>query len=152
MRRSWLSYALVVSLSLNLGVIAAAGYHLLGPDGAAGARGGDLATHLELDGEQSRRWQQIEQPFVRELDAGWREIANHREKMILEVFSDKPDRARIEAERVRIAELQSVQQQRVIDQFLRERDILTPEQRRVLVDVLLNEQPPTTRERQLHEE
>lgn len=152
MRRSWLTYALVVSLSLNLGVIAAAGYHLLGPDGVAGSRGGDLAAHLKLDSRQSRRWQQIEQSFVRELDAGWREIAQHRENMIREVFSDKPDRARIEAERARIAELQSVQQQRVIDQFLRERDILTSEQRRVLVDVLLHEQPPTTRERQLHEE
>lgn len=152
MPRSWLSYALVMSLLLNLGVIAAAGYHLLAPEGVAGARGADLASHLKLDSEQRSRWQQIEQSFVRELDGGWREIARHRENMIREVFSDRPDRARIEAERARIAELQFVQQQRVIDQFLRERDILTSEQRRKLVEVLLDDQPPTPRERQLHEE
>lgn len=152
MRRSWTSYALVMSLLLNLGVIAAAGYHLLGPDAAGGERGGDLAAHLKLDDEQRRQWQRIEQSFVSELDAGWREIAQHRENMIREVFSEQqPDRARIEAERARIAELQSLQQRRVIDQFLRERDILTSAQRRMLVEVLLHEQPPVPRERQLHE-
>lgn len=50
----------------------------------------------------------------------------------------------------RIAELQAVQQKRVLAQFLRERDILTAQQREKLVQLLLREQPPAQRERELH--
>jgi hypothetical protein len=66
------------------------------------------------------------------------------------VFSERPDPSRIEAARARIAEVQMQQQQRVIAQFLQEREILNTEQRRELVDVLLREEPAAPRERQLH--
>jgi hypothetical protein len=151
MRRSWLLYAFIMSLPINVGVIGAAGYRRL--DATSWTVWAAAAWRPpQADAEQRPRWQEIERSFVRELDSGWREIARHRELMIREVFSEHPDRARIEAERGRIAELQSVQQQRVIAQFLRERDILTTEQRGMLVELLLHEEPPTPRERQLHEE
>ncbi len=147
MRRSTLLYALVISLLLNLGVLGAAGYQALRHGGPAGD---DLAVRLAMDSGQRERWQVLEDSFVRELDAGWREIAQHRERLIREVFSDDPDRARIEEERARIAQLQTRQQQRVIEQFLQERDILNAEQRRALVELLLLEQPAVPLERQLH--
>lgn len=140
-----LKYALIVSLLLNLGVVGAAGYQALGRGNAV-----DLAAHLKLDAQQRKRWHELEQLFVRELDAGWRDIAQHRERLVREVFSERPDAARIEAERARIAQLQSEQQQRVIAQFLREREILNDEQRRVLVDLLLREEHAVPRERKLH--
>ena len=147
MRHSRLLYALILSVLLNLGVVGAAGYQAL-------TRGGpgvtDLVDHLQLDAEQRRRWAALEESFVRELDAGWRDIAQHRERLIREVFSERPDPARIESERSRIAELQALQQQRVIAQFLRERDILSTAQRRALVDQLLQEGPAVPQERQLH--
>jgi Spy/CpxP family protein refolding chaperone len=146
MRRSALFYSLVLSLLLNLGVVGAAGYQALRRD----ADVGDLAGHLKLDAQQRSRWRALEESFTRELDAGWRDIARHRERLIREVFSERPDAARIEAERARIAELQALQQQRVIAQFLRERDILSAEQRRTLVDLLLREGQPVPVERQLH--
>lgn len=147
MRRSWLLPALILSLLLNLGVVGAAGYRALGR-GSSDA--GDLASHLRLDAQQRRHWHDLEQSFVLELDAGWRDIAQHRELLIREVFSEAPDPARIETERARIAELQALQQRRVIAQFLRERDILNADQRRALVDLLLREVPAAPRERQLH--
>jgi hypothetical protein len=147
MRRSGLMYALILSVLLNLGVVGAAGYQAMGRGGAAT---GDLSDHLKLDGDQRRRWHSLEESFLRELDAGWRNIAQHREALIREVFSESPDPARIEVERARIAELQALQQQRVIAQFLRERDILTAGQRRALVDLLLREEQAAPRERQLH--
>lgn len=147
MRRSRLFYALIVSVLLNLGVVAAAGYQALSRGGFAA---GDLADHLKLNAQQRSRWHALEEPFMRELDAGWRDIAQHRERLIREVFSERPDAARIEAERARIAELQAVQQQRVLAQFLREREILSAEQRRALVDLLLREGPAVPQERQLH--
>jgi hypothetical protein len=146
MRRSGLLYALILSVLLNLGAVGAVAYRAL----SRGVAGGDLSDQLKLDAQQRRRWSALEESFVRELDAGWRDVAQHREALIREVFSDRPDPARIESERARIAQLQALQQQRVIAQFLRERDILSAGQRRALVDLLLREVPAASQERQLH--
>ncbi|MBE0548605.1 MAG: periplasmic heavy metal sensor [Rubrivivax sp.] len=139
--------ALIVSVLLNLGVVGAAGYRALVQD-RSGAN--DLASRLELDAVQRTSWHSLEQDFVRELDAGWQEIARHREALVREVFSERPEPARIESARARIAEVQGQQQQRVIAQFLQEREILNAEQRRELVEVLLREEQAAPRERQLH--
>lgn len=146
MQRSRLAYLLILSLLVNLGVLGAAVFHWR----SGAAQGVDVARHLELDADQQRRWDLLERPFVAELDAGWREVARHRERLIREMFGDTPDAARIEAERARIAELQAVQQKRVLAQFLREREILTAQQRRRLVELLLRQAQPAPRERQLH--
>ena len=147
MQHRGLVTALILSVLLNLGVVGAAGYRALVGDRPGEA---DLASRLKLDAAQRTRWRGLEQNFVRELDAGWQEIARHREALVREVFSERPDPARIEAARARIAEVQMQQQQRVIAQFLQEREILNTEQRRELVDVLLREEPAAPRERQLH--
>lgn len=139
--------ALLVSVLLNLGVVGAAGYRALVQDRSAAT---ELASRLKLDAAQRARWTSLEQNFVRELDTGSQEIARRREVLIREVFSERPDPARIEGERARIAEVQMQQQQRVIAQFLQEREILNAEQRRELVDVLLREEQAAPRERQLH--
>lgn len=148
MRNRGLVPALVVSVLLNLGVVGAVGYRALVQD-RSGAT--ELASRLKLDAAQQTRWHSLEQNFVRELDAGWQEIARHREVLVREAFSERPDPARIEAERARIAQVQMQQQQRVITQFLQEREILNAEQRRELVDVLLREAHAAPRERQLHQ-
>lgn len=139
--------ALLISVLLNLGVVGAAGYRALVQDRSAAT---ELASRLKLDAAQRARWHSLEQNFVRELDAGSQEIARRREALVREVFSERPDPARIEAERARIAKVQMQQQQRVIAQFLQEREILNAEQRRELVDVLLREEQAAPRERQLH--
>ena len=139
--------ALIVSVLVNLGVVGAAGYRALMQD-RPGAT--DLASRLELDAAQRTRWHGLEQNFVRELDAGWQEIARHRETLVREAFSERPDPARIEAARARIAQVQAQQQQRVIAQFLQEREVLNAAQRRELVEVLLREEQAAPRERQLH--
>ncbi len=155
MSSSTMRYALILSLLLNLGVVGAVGYQAVRQGGLQAAFGGgsplsDLPAYLKLDAGQRSRWRALEDGFLREVDAGWREIALHRERLIREVFSEQPDRARIEAERAAIAQLQGQQQQRVIAQFLREHDILNAEQRRALADVLLREAPAAPFERRLH--
>jgi hypothetical protein len=146
MRRSVLIYVLILSALLNIGVLGAAAYRGVVGAGASA----DLAHRLELDDDQRRRWRALEEPFVRDLDAGWREIAVHRERLVREVFSERPDDGRIETERSRVAELQAQQQQRVIVQFLREREILNDEQRSKLVDILLHQSPVAPLEQRLH--
>ena len=150
-----LRYALVLSLLLNLGVIGAVGYQAWRNGGLPAAFSGgeatpDLPDYLKLDASQRARWHAPEERFLSELDAGWREIAAHREQLIREVFSERPNPERIESERARIAQLQVEQQQRVIAQFLRERDILTSQQRQALADLLLREAPAAPLERRLH--
>jgi uncharacterized membrane protein len=146
MQRSRLLYLLILSVLANVGVLGAAAYQ----SRSHAADGPDVARYLALDADQQQRWKSLEGPFVAELDAGWREVAQHRERLIREVFAQTPDPARIEAERARIAELQVLQQKRVLAQFLREREILSAEQRRLLVELLLRERQPAPRERQLH--
>ena len=147
MQHRGLVLALVISVMVNLGAVGAAGYRVLVPHGSGAT---ELASLLKLDAAQRTRWHNLEQNFVRELDAGWQEIARHREALVREVFSEQPNPARIEAERARIAELQTQQQQRVIAQFLQEREILSAAQRRELIELLLREEQAAPRERQLH--
>ncbi len=148
MQNRSLLYALAVSVLLNLGVAGAAGYQAWARNRTQPAN--ELAARLDLDAAQRTRWQSLEESFVRELDAGWQEIASHRAALVREVFGERPDPARIEAARARIAQIQALQQQRVIAQFLREREVLDARQRQVLVDLLLREEHAAPRERQLH--
>jgi Spy/CpxP family protein refolding chaperone len=150
-----LKSVLVLSLLLNLGVIGAVVYRASQngewPAIVRAEKGaGNLPDYLELTADQRRKWREIETGFLGELKGEWQKIRDHRETMIREIFSGQPDRARIEAERSAIAELQSAQQRRIIEQLLRERDLLDAEQRRKLADLLLRQAPASTFEERLH--
>jgi len=146
MQRSRLIYLLVLSVLVNLGVVGAAAWQARGSAGHSV----DLPKYLQLDVRQRERWEAMESPFLAELETGWREVARHRELLVREIFSEQPDQRRIEEERVRIAELQAVQQRRVITQLEGERGLLDPEQRRRLMELLLQEPRPSSPERVLH--
>lgn len=155
MKRSRLQFALLLSLLLNLGVIGAAGYlvvkrgqHPFAVGGAAAEA--SLPDYLKLSTDQRRQWRDLEIGFLKELAADWDQIRAHRETMIHEIFSDRPDRGRIEAERAAIARLQAAQQRRVIEQLLNERDIIDAGQRRALAELLLRQAPPGAMEGRLH--
>ena len=156
MKRSAMHLALILSLLLNLGVVGAVGYRVVQhgqvPGGVFGrnATSASLPDHLRLSVEQRGRWQELEDGFLRDLEADWQQILTHRENMIREIFSERPDGGRIEAERVAIAQLQAKQQRRVIEQLLKERDILDREQQRALAEVLLRQAPASTFEERLH--
>jgi Spy/CpxP family protein refolding chaperone len=148
MKRNLLQSALVLSLLLNFGVIAALGYHLLASPGHGGET--QLADYLGLSEAQRRQWHEKEVDFMRELGSTWEQIRVHRERLIREVFSDNPDPAVIEAERAAIARLQEEQQRRVLRQLLAERAMLDPSQRVALADLLIRQEPAGTLEERLH--
>lgn len=155
MKRPALQFVLILSLLLNLGVIGAAGYRVfqrgeLSAFLGDGARQVSLPDTLKLSTEQRRQWRELEAGFLRDLDADWKQIHPHRENMIRELFSDQPDRSRIETERSAIAQLQAKQQQRVIEQLLKERAMLDPVQQGALIKVLLQQAPAGAKEEQLH--
>ncbi|MBI4196001.1 MAG: periplasmic heavy metal sensor [Betaproteobacteria bacterium] len=155
MSRSGLKFALVLSLLLNFGVVGVVAYRVFEhgqwpPVFSTDRNKTGLPDYLALTAAQRQRWSELESGFMREINTEWQQIRSHREVMIREIFSEQPDRGRIEAKRAAIAQLQSEQQRRIIEQLLRERDMLDAEQRGKLVDMLLRQAPATTFEESLH--
>lgn len=149
MKRGTLAYLLALSVLFNLGAVLATAYQV---HRHASAGPADIASQLQLDPDQARRWKELEAPFTAELDAEWQEIGRRREALIHAIFAAQPDPQAIEANRAAIAELQARQQRRVIEQLLRERELLQPQQREALVGLLLQQPQPAVDERNLHGE
>lgn len=141
MNRNGWKWLLAASISLNLGIAATVAYQRLQATPAARHAQSTqvgLPDQLQLTAEQRSRWHQIEQGFITDLAANWREIRQHREALIRQIFSPLPERAIIDAEQARIAALQDAQQRRVIRQLLAERDFLDQRQRDALMTLLLS--------------
>jgi uncharacterized membrane protein YebE (DUF533 family) len=147
MRRGTLVYLLALSVLFNVGAVIATAYQVHRNTRAEPV---NIAQSLQLDPEQARRWNEMETSFVAELDAEWLEIGRLRESLIRAIFAAQPDPHVIEVHRAAIAELQGRQQRRVIEQLLRERELLRPQQRQELIKLLLQHRQPTVEERQLH--
>lgn len=143
MKRYCMPTVLVLSLLLNVGVLSAVGFQvfkngkvpavLAQETGSAG-----LEAYLQLDAAQLPRWREQERSFMEELDEAWVWIHDHRTTMIHEIFSENPQMDVVERERQAIAELQEEQQHKVIQQLLREREMLDQNQRARLVRLLLD--------------
>lgn len=151
-RTAWTRYLLIVSLALNLGIVTA---FIVRPslprraEIAAQPPHLNLQNYLGLSAEQRIQWQQLEPDFLRELAANWQEIRQHREALVRQIFAAAPDRTAIDAEQAAIADLQGVQQQRVIRQLLAERKLLDEPQRQRLMDLLLSRYSQETTEEEL---
>ena len=145
MSRSGLRLALACSLLVNLGVVAAVGYHAAGagelPLFGRSRHSADLPGRLGLTTQQRQQWNAIEKAFLADLDADHALIRAHREQLIRQIFSGHPERITIESERQAIASLQEKQQRRVIEQLLAEREILDTGQRDALAELLLRDAP-----------
>lgn len=125
---------LAFSLLVNVGVVGVAAYRALATDDFPG-----LPQYLQLDAEQTKRWHEVEKNFLAQLGANADSIRTHRDRMILAIFADIPDIARIDVERAAIARLQDEQQKNVLQQLLAEREMLTAEQRTRLARLLLEQ-------------
>lgn len=134
MKPALLRALLAASLLINIGVAGALAYRALASERFPG-----LPRYLQLSEEQVQRWHATEEPFLHQLAAGSEAIRAHRDRMIRAIFSASPDPVLIDAERASIARLQDEQQKRVIQQLLRERELLTPPQRALLAQLLLDQ-------------
>jgi hypothetical protein len=149
MKRYWVYLLLAVSLLVNVGVLAGAGLQAWRAQGATelaffGMGHERVADYLKLDGKQRERWHAMEQDFVKKLNDVGSEIQIHRERLVHEIFATQPDASVIERERTAIFTLQEAQQRSVIEQLLKERDMLNPQQRRALADLLLKQDARST--------
>ena len=144
MKRYWVYLLLALSLLINAGVLAGAWYQAGRTEGATevaffGMGHERVPDYLKLDPAQRERWRAMEQDFVIALNDTGRAIQTHRERLVRELFSAQPDAAVIERERGAIFALQQAQQRSVIAQLLKEREMLNPEQRAALADLLLKQ-------------
>ncbi len=156
MKRSAWKWLLLISLSLNVGIIGVILFNQARPVPEAKnlqVPQVNLPDYLQLNDEQRRHWRQLEPVFLEELAANWREIRRHREALVRHIFSATPNQAAIDAEQANIASLQDAQQRRVIKQLLAERALLDDRQRTKLMALLLSRyQQESTDEEMLHRE
>lgn len=140
MKPASLRLALLLSVALNLGVIATITLDRLRTPAAA--PNPPLHQVLGLNADQRARWEAAERPFLSQLDAATAQLEAHRAALIDALFADTVDSARIESARAAIAELQQTQQRLIIEQLIAERAILDAPQRAQLA-TLLRGQPGT---------
>lgn len=146
MKRYWIYLLLAVSLLVNVGVLAGAWFQVWRAQGATelalfGMGHERVPDYLKLDGSQIERWHAMEKDFVKVLNDVGGQIQIHRERLVREIFSAQSDTSVIERERAAIFALQEAQQRSVIEQLLKEREMLNAEQRRALADLLLKQDP-----------
>ena len=149
MKRYWVYLLLALSLLVNAGVLAGAWFQAWRAEGATelaffGMGHERVPEYLKLDRTQRERWHALEQDFVKTLNDAGREIQTHRERLVREIFSAQVDASVIDRERASIFALQEAQQRSVIAQLLKEREMLSAEQRVALADLLLKQGPPNT--------
>ena len=140
MKPASLRLALLLSVALDLGVIATVALDRLRPPAAESKP--PLHQMLGLNEDQRARWEAAERPFLQQFDAATAQLENHRAALIDALFADTIDSARIETERAAIATLQQTQQRLIIEQLIVERAILDATQRAQLAR-LLRDQPGT---------
>lgn len=144
MKRYLVYLALAISLLINVGALAGAWFQVWRAGGATelalfGMGHERVPEYLKLDHDQRKHWVAMEEDFVASLNDASRTLQAHRESLVREIFSPRPDAAVIERERAAIFALQEAQQRSIIEQLLKEREMLAPEQRRALADLLLDQ-------------
>jgi hypothetical protein len=147
MERSWIRVALAISVLLNVGVLGGVAHQAWRVGGLPelssyfGMPHEQLPAYLGMSPGQRAQWHEIESGFLQALADDARTIREHRERMIREIFGAQSDPAAVERERALIFARQEAQQRRIIGQLLRERELLSPEQRAKLGELLIRQTP-----------
>lgn len=152
MNTSTLRLALIVSLLFNFGVLGALGWQQLVDLASTESADPLLVRELQLNDEQRQRWQAIEEPFLIELNLSTVAIQQDRNRLIESIFTERLDKQHINAAQTSLAAQQNHQQQLVIDQLLREREILDEHQRERLAQLLTQQSAPLSDVEMLHGE
>ena len=152
MRRWWIVIALLLSLGVNLGLVAAVAARRMaarpkveaGPEqgGAPLPRFRRLADHLGLEGEQRRRFLDLQrQLFEETLRVRMRQAETHRE-VRRELVSPEPDRDRIDELLQQASRDFLTLEQALARNILATREILDPDQQEEYLRVVSRMRPP----------
>lgn len=156
MRRWWLVIALLLSLGVNLGLVAAVAARrfaarpapdaeapgLQRPEGEPLPRFRRLADHLGLEGEERREFLDLQgQLFEETVRVRMRQAENQRE-VRRELVSREPDQERIDALLQQSAQDFLTLEQALARNIVATREILSPRQEREYLRIISRMRPP----------
>ena len=157
MRRWWVIIALLLSLGVNLGLVAAVATRRIAarPEGpraeGPGPRdlGGEplprfrrLADHLGLEGEQRRRFLDLQGPLFEETVRVRMRQAESQREVRRELVSREPDRERIDALLQQSARDFLTLEQALAKNIVATREILSPGQEKEYLRIISRMRPP----------
>ena len=143
MRGSVLKFMLLVSLALNLSILATAGYlyhrqtgYWISPFGMKMAKNHFLFEELSLSSEKMAAMKARALLFRAEIDRGRLRVAGKRREIVSLMRVDQPDVAAINAGIGEINTLLGEMQKKIAAHMLEEKALLGPEQQKKFLDLI----------------
>jgi len=143
MKSSVVKFILLISLALNLSILATAGYlyhrqtgYWISPFGMKMAKNHFVFEELSLSPEKMAAMKARALRFRAEIDRSRLEVAGKRREIITLMRSDPPD---VGAVNVKIGEINSLQgemQKKIAAHMLEEKALLGPEQQKKFLDLI----------------
>lgn len=137
MRRWWLVLALLLSVGLNIGILAAVAARRLGPQGAKQAAGANqpdplprlpqLANRLGLEGEERRKFLDIQWNLYQETSHLRLTLGETHRNLRHELVQPQPDRARVDSLLEESSRTYLALEKSLVGNILATRDLLGPE-------------------------
>ena len=138
MKRWWLVIVLLLSLGINVGILAALATGRLGREEARPRTpfegpmndGRDLARRMGLDEEGGRNFRELHRRFQERTQEQRRQSMDMRRQLLEQLTAEEPDREKIEDILVRLSEAESEMERALVETTLSARQLLDPEQER----------------------
>ena len=142
MKEKLITFLLIFSLTVNVAALITMGF-LWGKGErsfeAVSRRMGEsprLGSRLSLDKRQWGKMHSMRKSLMKEIEPVRDELESKREDLVNLLILEEPDRSAIDEKIVEIDALQSQIQRAVIDNLLREKGFLNPEQQKQYFDVI----------------
>lgn len=166
MKRWWVWVVLLLSLGVNVGILATLGaQRLRGPGPAAPATPTEpsprrlpsgpgpgmqrLADRLGLEGETRQRFLDIQRDAFETMRGEREKLQSARQALRRELASEQPDRQRVESLLAEVSATQAALERALVGSFLETRALLDPDQQRLytrFVEERLRPQAPPGRD------
>ena len=144
MKRGWVWVALLLSVGINIGVLATIGVSRARAKAGLERprdRGGSppverLATHLDLDGEARDQFLDIQQTLFRSMQQHQGSLQELRTEIRREIMSDLPDPLNVDRLLGEVGAIHMDLDRAMVESVSATRKILTPEQQKRYFEVL----------------
>lgn len=154
MKRWWLVIALLLSLGMNVGILAIMGLHRLGrpqspPDLAAtegAARLARVADWLELEGDKRSRFLELQTEFLLAAEETRERVKRAKIGLRRQAMSRRPDRGQLDRLERELAEALAHMDRIFVDNVIATRGVLTRSQERKFFRILGRLRSQTSRD------
>jgi Spy/CpxP family protein refolding chaperone len=157
-KRWWLIVALLLSVGLNLGILATLAVSRLRPPAEQSTdlprpaqlspeQSWRLARYLRLDGEQRRRFVELHRELVAQMRPRRERLQELRRELREELASEWPDRDRLDRLTAEMGEAAAAVDRTLAEHLLALREVLDPEQERAFRRVIGRLGAPRLRDR-----